>query len=190
MRKRDVILDFTPLLDVIMIILFYFIIYCGQKVTTATEKQEQKAKAYEDTIATLQEQVDDAAASQAKADELLKHLQEDDAHSASNLQAITQFQAGGYLHLKLDTYNQVLIIDTQTASQSEIALGTAQNIADDIKAFLRDFPKEDTILGIFQYDGSAKDTRSTCKRIEEAFQLVREQYQYLYIAELDTSLGG
>ncbi len=41
MKVREIILDFTSLLDVVMIILFFFILFSSFDVETATEKANQ-----------------------------------------------------------------------------------------------------------------------------------------------------
>ena len=53
MRKKDVILDFTPLLDIILIILFFFILYSVFNVKESEERAEQARMAYEDKLDAL-----------------------------------------------------------------------------------------------------------------------------------------
>ena len=61
MKNCEIILDFTSLLDLIMIILFFFVIYSKLDSETATSKAKEAEQTYNQMIADQQEMNDKAA---------------------------------------------------------------------------------------------------------------------------------
>lgn len=69
MKKRQIILDFTSLLDVIMIILFFFIIFSNLETDNLKKDLEDKQQ-------QVSAKLEEAKAKNDKADELLGEAQE------------------------------------------------------------------------------------------------------------------
>ena len=69
MKKRQIILDFTSLLDVIMIILFFFIIFSNLETDNLKKDLEDKQQ-------QVSAELEEAKAKNDKADELLGEAQE------------------------------------------------------------------------------------------------------------------
>ena len=69
MKKRQIILDFTSLLDVIMIILFFFIIFSSLETDNLKKDLEGKQQ-------QVSAELEEAKAKNDKADELLGEAQE------------------------------------------------------------------------------------------------------------------
>ena len=68
MKKRQIILDFTSLLDVIMIILFFFIIFSSLETDNLKKDLEDKQQ-------QVSAELEEAKAKNDKADELLGEAQ-------------------------------------------------------------------------------------------------------------------
>ena len=56
MKVREIILDFTSLLDVIMIILFFFILFSTFEIETATNEANQTKIEYEAKLEEAEEE--------------------------------------------------------------------------------------------------------------------------------------
>ena len=73
-RKKDLFLDFTSLLDVIMLLLFFFIMYSHFDVTSAmADAEDAKAKAAAEVVTAkeqAQQEIDEARKSKVKYDTL------------------------------------------------------------------------------------------------------------------------
>ena len=109
MKKRQIILDFTSLLDVIMIILFFFIIFSSLETDNLKKDLEDKQQ-------QVSAELEEAKAKNDKADELLGEAQEkneqadkrlEEANSAvdrsgENTDAIMDFSENKNLKLHLD----------------------------------------------------------------------------------------
>ena len=109
MKKRQIILDFTSLLDVIMIILFFFIIFSNLETDNLKKDLEDKQQ-------QVSAELEEAKAKNDKADELLgeaqekneqadKRLEEADSavdRSGENTDAIMDFSENKNLKLHLD----------------------------------------------------------------------------------------
>jgi hypothetical protein len=94
MRKKDVILDFTPLLDIILIILFFFILYSVFNVKESEERAEQARMAYEDKLDALD-------AEEARLGAEWERLRALDENAARNQQALIAFDNGSMLSFNL-----------------------------------------------------------------------------------------
>ena len=152
MKLREIILDFTSLLDVIMIILFFFVLYS----TMDTEKAANKAKEAEQTYNHLiveQQEINEEAQKD------LERIKAADENAAVNQQALNAFDKGDFFTFRLDVAEQS---DNWTLRVffGRKQLGTIlSQETDDIKGSIRDileksgFTTEDTYLCILSYDG-------------------------------------
>lgn len=78
MKKRQIILDFTSLLDVIMIILFFFIIFSNLETDNLKKDLEDKQQ-------QVSAELEEAKAKNDKADELLGEAQEKTSRRTNGL---------------------------------------------------------------------------------------------------------
>ena len=47
------------------------------------------------------------------------------------------------------------------------------------------YTKDDTIIGLFEYSGTAGGSYAATKRISDAFDVVNKEFKYLYISEFE-----
>ncbi len=189
MKKRVFNPDFTSLLDVIMIILFFFILFSRFDIA----ESEKKAKdAMDDASSMMDEANEKMAEAQEKeehAQDMLDQLEDSDARSAANIEGLADFKAGVYLRFKLemdkDAENWKLDIVCDDVTLNSINKTDANSIAKEIADTIstKGYKQEDTIIGLFVYDGTAGGSYAATKRISDAFDLLNKEYKYLYISD-------
>ena len=191
MKKKDILLDFTSLLDVTLILIFFFVIFSHFDNVQSTAQIEDKES-------KLESQINDAAERESQAQELKEQLeyeigivQDADDRAQDNVEEILEFTKGTKLKLILEMQDGkwTLVVSSKNEVISRIAAG------DDVEARLADalesadYAYGDTILCDFVYNGSQAGTVSAYRKITKAMESVQEEYKYLYYSETDLSVG-
>ncbi len=190
MKIREIILDFTSLLDVIMIILFFFILFSTIEVESVSQSAEEARISYE----TLREETEQEQAEfRERADEEWERILKVDANAANNQQALTAFDQGAVLAFNLQEMEtssswklNIVSGDTRLGSVSPSA---DEDLAEEIIQLLAEagFQKEDVIISTLTYDGNAPGTAVAVPMIGEAVGDVQEAYRNLYFAAINVS---
>ncbi len=189
MKIRDIILDFTSLLDVIMIILFFFILF------SHFESEEMKTQ-YDEQYEIIAEASEAADQKTAEAEEQLSMLADMDTDAAYNLKALMEFSRGTNLkaYLKMQESGWILEIrkKDEATKTTEILkqIANTDSISLEIRKLLyqKDYTPDDRILIEFIYNGSAPGTDQACEQILNALKEVRREYIHCYCAETDISV--
>ena len=191
MKKKDILLDFTSLLDITLILIFFFVIFSHFDNVQSTAQIEDKES-------KLESQINDAAERESQAQELKEQLeyeigivQNADDRAKDNVEEILEFTKGTNLKLILEMQDGkwTLVVSSKNEVISRIAAG------DDVEARLADalessdYAYGDTILCDFVYNGSQAGTVSAYRKITKAMEAVQEEYKYLYYSETDLSVG-
>lgn len=191
MKKKDILLDFTSLLDVTLILIFFFVIFSHFDNVQSTAQIEDKES-------KLESQINDAAERESQAQELKEQLeyeigivQDADDRAKDNVEEILEFTKGTNLKLILEMQDGkwTLVVSSKNEVISRIAAG------DDVEARLADalesadYAYGDTILCDFVYNGSQAGTVSAYRKITKAMEAIQEEYKYLYYSETDLSVG-
>ena len=191
MKKKDILLDFTSLLDVTLILIFFFVIFSHFDNVQSTAQIEDKES-------KLESQITEAAERESQAQELKEQLeyeigivQDADDRAKDNVEEILEFTKGTNLKLILEMQDGkwTLVVSSKNEVISRIAAG------DDVEARLADalesadYAYGDTILCDFVYNGSQAGTVSAYRKITKAMETIQEEYKYLYYSETDLSVG-
>ena len=191
MKKKDILLDFTSLLDVTLILIFFFVIFSHFDNVQSTAQIEDKES-------KLESQINDAAERESQAQELKEQIeyeigivQDADDRAKDNVEEILEFTKGTNLKLILEMQDGkwTLVVSSKNEVISRIAAG------DDVEARLADalesadYAYGDTILCDFVYNGSQAGTVSAYRKITKAMEAIQEEYKYLYYSETDLSVG-
>ena len=195
-RREEIFLDFTPLLDVTLILLFFFLLFASLQTAEARQDMERETAQAQQTQAELERQLEEYAYLTEKAEALVKGAQEEmdmiqasDPRKASNLKAMMAFNCSGNLKLILDMEDRTLRI----FHGSEL-LCTADP-AEDLQAILSDvllhsgYDREDTVFCDFILDGAQPGTASAYRRIHEELFFLKGEFPYFYYSETDLSAG-
>jgi len=189
MKIREMILDFTSLLDVIMIILFFFILFSHFETE---EMKQQYAQDYQ-ALEEASEAVEDKS---LQLDEQLSFVADMENASANNMEALLEFIKGTNLkaYLKTNSHGWSLEIQKKNEQSQEsetlIKLRQDDNISQEIKKLLyqQDYDADDRILLEFVYNGNSPGTDNACEQVLKAFSEVRKEYLHFYCSETDTSI--
>ena len=191
MKKKDILLDFTSLLDVTLILIFFFVIFSHFDNVQSTAQIEDKES-------QLQSQINDAAERESQAQELKEQLeyeigivQDADDRAKDNVEEILEFTKGTNLKLILEMQDGkwTLVVSSKNEVISRIA--AADNVEARLTEALEnaDYASGDTILCDFVYNGSQAGTVSAYRKITKAMEAIQEEYKYLYYSETDLSVG-
>ncbi|MGN0614756.1 hypothetical protein [Ruminococcus flavefaciens] len=178
MKVREIILDFTSLLDVIMIILFFFVLYSTIDTKNAINNAKEAESNYNNLIIKQQE-LNDEAARELERNKLI------DKNAAANQQALNSFEKGDYLDFYLD------VTDNSDNWTLVISFGNKQREinsyeTDDIKSSIRDtlkqfgFSTDDTYICILTFDGDQFGTAKVVRMIDDAIESIQREYSGLY----------
>lgn len=211
MKRKKISLDFTSLLDIMMIILFFFIINFKSSVDSAQADAAKvqadaikEKESYELKLEQLKEDKqkfeEEKEEWQKQADSELDKIREVDKNAAANAEALLNFQKGAVFKINLEE------IETETKWKikiyngddpnpiSEISSDIFGNINSfDIKNELNNildenrFKKDDVIICVFMYSENDKGTSRITDRgnlIEKIKSVSEDKYKNFYCADI------
>lgn len=192
MKKRDLFLDFTSLLDVTLIVIFFFVIFSHLEDVENSEIMDAKMTEMDEAIAIAQASEEAANETEQLLQEEIEIVRASNERQASNVSEILTYARSGNIKLILTMGDEVwtLRVNYQNEMVSEITSDM------DVEAKLYEaieetgYTPEDTIFCDFVFDGSLPGTASVYRRITEAIENVREEYTFFYYSETDLSIGG
>lgn len=201
MNKREIILDFTSLLDVVMIILFFFILFSHletedakialqKEQQTAIEREEQAEQKLEDALKLLEE----ARQKEQQATEKLNEADLAGERQGENVEGITDFSRNLNIRVKLKiingSSNWSLLIYKGEQQIDEIPKGSVNSISQRFSKALSDngCDKDDTLLCVYVYNGAQAGTASADRDVQKVFDDIKGQYKHFFYSELDTSV--
>lgn len=193
MRKPKISLDFTSLLDITMIILFFFLI--NFKFSADETKAEAEAKIEEANTRMEQLEADRKQFSEEKeewqkeAAKELEKLRNADKNAADNAQALSDFQNGKLLKIELEMKSRInwkITVFSENIPLGEIISENSSDVGEELVRILdsEGFQSDDVIIGIFLYDpndiGSAMVREDFSPKIKD----VSGVYKNFYCAEV------
>lgn len=189
--KRKISLDFTSLLDITMIILFFFLINFKFSVDDIKEEAAAQTKAaaeqserLEADKQRLEEEKEDW---QKQAEAELEKIRAADKNAADNAEALINFKNGHYINIDLKINKEKIWKITVYRGDTEIGeISSADNadIADEFVTMLNRerFKKDDVIIGVFMYNKKSSGSyfaKSIFTELKEA----EYNFSNLYLAE-------
>lgn len=166
-KKKNIILDFTSLLDVTLIIIFFFVVFSHMEAEENKELLNEKTNE-------------------------LESIKEQDNRQQANNEAILEYVQGANIKIILDVEDEEdWIIRILHKGKVISEFKKKDDIGKSIKETLADagYKDDDTIFCDFVFDGSLPKTASAYKKITKGIREVKEEYRYLYFSETDLSVG-
>ncbi|WP_294751486.1 hypothetical protein [uncultured Ruminococcus sp.] len=195
MKIREVILDFTSLLDVIMIILFFFVLYSTIDTEEVTNKAKRAEASYNELIEENErKQLENEKEQEEWREEASKEwnrIESMDENAAANQQALNSFDKGEYFDFRLEVIdksdNWNLTITYGKKMRCEINSKETDDIKGSIKDILKQsgFSTDDTYLCILSYNGEQYGTAKAFRAIDEAIDDIQREYPNLYFSNLN-----
>ena len=190
MKIREIILDFTSLLDVIMIILFFFILFSTLEVDSVSQSAEEARISYE---TMMEENAKEQAEFRAQADAEWERILHIDENAANNQQALAAYDRGAVIALNLQDVQKSTVWTLHVLS-GETKLGSlsAQDsdvLPEQLAELLKQagFTPEDVLISTLTYDGNAPGTAGAVPIIEEAVRELQKSYKNLYFTAINVS---
>lgn len=187
-NKREVILDFTSLLDVIMLILFFFVIFAQIDSSNAVESANNDAQ---QAIQYANQIMQEANDSQANADAMMADAEQmQDYAMAVVSNSTSDFDKAIQLQLDLKLENEKWKIDITESGKKEI-LDTIENVrerkpeelAEEFDKFISSYSysTSDAILINLVYGSDIAGSRKSKEHSDEMIRLLRDKYNYQYL---------
>lgn len=190
MKVREVVLDFTSLLDIIMIILFFFILFSNLDVESAVEQSEEIQSQYSSLIEET-EQEQSQWREQAAAE--WERIQKTDKNAARNQQALIDLDKGAMISMNLQEIRSgedfVLSVTSNNKKVSDIRYESADKMTERLTAVLQEcgLRQENVMIGVLTYDGYAYGTEIAVPMIEEAVRKIQKEYTSFYFTTINIS---
>lgn len=191
MKKRDVILDFTSLLDVTLIVIFFFVLF------SHLDEQENKART-DAKVQEMQVAIQEAEDRESDANELVNQLEEElgivqeySDRQASNVSEMLEFNKSENIKIILDMDTSSWSVRVIKADTVIAVIDGKDNIGDDVMNALSaaGYDNSKTIFCDLVFDGSLPGTASAYRNIIRSMHDVTKEYRYMYISETDLSIG-
>ena len=184
MKKRQIILDFTSLLDVIMIILFFFIIFSNLETDNLKKDLEDKQQ-------QVSAELEEAKAKNDKADELLGEAQE--KNEQADTDAIMDFSENKNLKLHLDMSGEngwTLKFAKGEEIVKEIPKADISVMTDEVRELFKEqgYTADNTILIEFSYNATESGTTSAYLDTMKIINTMKSEYTHLFYSETDVSV--
>ncbi len=192
MTRKDLLLDFTSLLDVTLIVIFFFVLFSHLDSEQMREETDRKLREYDTAIAAAQDsrQTADTLA-QELADELSR-IREAEGRQGENLEEMRDFDRSLNLKVFLDMKEGGWVLRIVRDQELKAVLTGHDDMAEDLlDAFeAAGYDREQTVFCDFVYDGSAGGTRAAYRAVKNGFREVISSYRFLYISETNLSVGS
>ena len=200
MKKRQINLDFTSLLDVIMIILFFFVIFSNletDSIKKDLENKQQQVSAELDEAKAKNDKANAALEDAEKKNELAdKRMEEANSavdRSGDNTDAIMDFSENKNLKLRLDMGGEngwTLKFAKGEEIVKEIPKADVNEMTDEVKALFDEqgSTKDNTILIEFSYNAAENGTTSAYLDTMKIINELKNEYEHLFYSETDVSI--
>lgn len=178
-------MDFTPLLDITLILLFFFILFGNldieqMKADLEVQQKEARIVIEENTNLNLQLQED------------LEFIEEYNQNQASLIRAMFDYRHGMNLKITLLGDNTSLIVRIYRGNDLLSEISPTENIHQILEEVLTEegYTANDTIFCDFIFDASLSGTHKATKQIRTALNQIRQIYPSFYFSETDISIGA
>lgn len=200
-RTKEAVLDFSSLLDIVLIILFFFILFSYMETGEAKEKADAaaaEAAAVSETAdrreAEAEYKIKEAETAKQQAMDELEAIRSVNRNAGANLEALQEFGKNECIVLRMDISSDgnsvVLSAFRDNEKLVDITSGPRSDLSSDIKAVISTcgYTADDTVLCSFIYDSSQRGSYSAYSNVQQAFRKAKDTYKSLYISETDESI--
>lgn len=197
MKVREVILDFTSLLDVMMIILFFFIFFSKIDVDTATENANKAEASYnsmlEETEKEKLENQQEQEEWREKASQEWERLEQADENAAKNQEALSAYNEGRGISFNLHDVEKgdiwTLSIIYGNKKLGEISSEEVRDLKEKLKEFINKagYNTDDVIIGTLTFNGDEYGTEKAVPIVENAIMSIQREYKNLYFTKINTT---
>lgn len=191
MRRREIFLDFTSLLDVVLIILFFFILFSHMEIVDNRATVEAKMEEAEAITERANDKMQEAEEKLAQLEEELDTLRQSNSRRAENAEAMIEYGRGHNIKMLLKRNEESWCLNIVQKGELVESISTDSDVVQGVLLALNDLGYEptDTIFCELIFDASLGGTNAAYRTVSEAIKAVGETYTNLYCSETDTSIG-
>lgn len=205
-NKREIILDFTSLLDVIMLILFFFVIFAQIDSTEAMTKIEEIKRQAELQMSKAQAEWEKVNDAEQQLNSELEQLQNSNTLAESIIiNSDSEFDKAlrlklilarnqsdkWILSLESPTHQKDEYIYTELGKIDDVREIDSSKLADAINTAIinNDYSNEDAFICDIMFDSSEPGSNKSKRNLDEAIKILQNdfKYQYLFISVTDLS---
>lgn len=189
MKKNDILLDFTSLLDIVLIILFFFVLYSNFEIDQNKSLAQLKINEAEGRIIEANAQMETAKALTTRLEHEIEVVKNANERNASNVKALLEFDRGANVKMILKMKDSDWDLKIIKSSQLISKISSNSDLSTEIMNVLSDegYDQNDSLFVDFVLDGGEPGTASAYRKIISAINSVKSQYTYLYFSETDIS---
>lgn len=190
MKIREIILDFTSLLDVIMIILFFFILFSTFDVENAADKAKEAENSYNSLIEENQQEQEEW---REKASAEWDRIMQADENAAKNQEALIAYNEGKVISFNLHDVEKgdiwKLSILSGNKKLNKISSDDVRYLRDKLRETIKDagYSTDDVIICTLTFDGDAFGTEKAVPTVENAIIDIQRDYKNLYFTTINTT---
>lgn len=200
MGKKEILLDFTSLLDIMMLILFFFVLFSHVEAenerAALQEIHEQVQGSLEEAEQRLEEadeKMNAAKEKEAFAEEKLEEAELAEERAGHNVNGIVDFSRNTNIRVRLqmkEEGNWSLMLYQGNEFLQEIAKNSAQNMVEQFSDGMNaaGYDKQDTLLCEFIFDGTEFGTNSAYCTVDNMFALLKDEYRHFFYSTIDLSV--
>ena len=189
MKRRDIILDFTSLLDVTLILIFFFVVFGHLDSEENRIRTDKKIMELNTAVMEAELREEEADRLADKLEDEIRLVTEASERNGSNVSELLSYNRNQNLKIILDMKEEGWAIRMIVDEDVTAEIDGKENLTEDMMKFITDagYDTGDTILCDLIYDGSMAGSRLAYKTITDGLNELSEQYRYLYISETDLS---
>ena len=190
MRRHHFDIDFTSLLDIFMVILFFFIIFGKIETQNAEESISEREHAVSEAAQNNEKEKEKYQGLLEDVKKRLKEANEAKERSGDNVDALNRLNSNKSMKLYLNMIDdsdwnlKVYYDGNETSSINKLGY---KAVANQLKiAFSQiKLATEDTVIIEIIYDFNKAGTNSASKVIDDSISELRKEYSHLFVSVID-----
>ena len=191
MKKRDIFLDFTALLDVTLIVIFFFVLFSHLENEENKMLVDEKVKEYETAIKEVNDREETANDLIKQLEQELEIIRSSDERQAEDAQAILEYRAGKNLKMVLDLEEESFVVYINKNKENIAKININSNLSTELLKAMENtgYMKEDTIFCDIVFDGLNKGSNKAYQIMMDALDDMQNKFPNMYYSITNVSIG-
>ena len=191
MKTRDIFLDFTALLDVTLIVIFFFVLFSHLENEENKMLVDEKVNEYETAIKEVNDREETANDLIKQLEQELEIIRNSDERQAEDAQAILEYRAGKNLKIVLDLEEGSFVVYVNKNKENIAKININSNLSTELLKAMENtgYMKEDTIFCDIVFDGLNKGSNKAYQIMMDALDDMQNKFPNMYYSITNVSIG-
>ena len=191
MKTRDIFLDFTALLDVTLIVIFFFVLFSHLENEENKMLVDEKVNEYETAIKEVNDREETANDLIKQLEQELEIIRNSDERQAEDAQAILEYRAGKNLKMVLDLEEESFVVYINKNKENIAKININSNLSTELLKAMENtgYMKEDTIFCDIVFDGLNKGSNKAYQIMMDALDDMQNKFPNMYYSITNVSIG-